>query len=202
MTELLSHPALYIAVQRLIGATRARRLIIENEIAPGPGWRVLDIGCGPGYLAPLFGGASYVGVDTCDAYIRYAKAHYAAWGTFHCFEITDETIRQFQNYDVVMLFGVLHHLDDPDAVALLTRLRLALKPGGKMITLDGYFSSDMSPWRRYILRSDRGKFVREEPAYRRLALSAFNQVDTQRFDHLFYIPYNLLVMSCRQTQAP
>ena len=39
-------------------------------------------------------------------------------------------------YDVVLLTNFLHHFDKPTCVGLLTKIRSALKPGGKVATLE------------------------------------------------------------------
>jgi SAM-dependent methyltransferase len=39
-------------------------------------------------------------------------------------------------YDIVMAFGVLHHLDDAEGRELFRGARRALKPGGRFVTLD------------------------------------------------------------------
>ena len=48
--DALKFPSLYLLSQGILGAKRARKKCIEEYARVEPGMRVLDIGCGPGYV--------------------------------------------------------------------------------------------------------------------------------------------------------
>lgn len=58
------------------------------------------------------------------------------------------------------------------------------------------FTGNQSWLVRFLLKSDRGKYVRTEPAYRVLATGVFGQVRTFVAHDLFRIPYTTLIMEC------
>ena len=53
LRALLTSPAIYEAVQRLMGAEQGRRAFVATYMAPKAGDRILDVGCGPAELAAL-----------------------------------------------------------------------------------------------------------------------------------------------------
>lgn len=77
------------------------------------GLRVLEIGCGEGRLAAMlsFAGARYVdAIDYSSEAIAIAKQHINLENVrYHCGDYRELTDR----YDVVVLQGVLEHLDNP-----------------------------------------------------------------------------------------
>src|SRR5205823_7002829 len=92
--------------------------------------------------------------------------------------------------------GVLHHLDDKEAIDLFQVARAALKPGGKLITFDGCFCEGQSRIARYLLERDRGKFVRTAEAYVALARKAFENVEVTLRHDLLRLPYSHIIMKC------
>jgi len=157
--------------------------------------RVLDIGCGPGYLVEYFPDAEYVGIDIDEKYIRYAQRRYAGRGHFASMYVTRDSLKTFEPFDVVVLAGVLHHVSDSEAVSLLAALRDALKPGGKVVTLDCCYVLNQSRIAKFLIDNDRGKFVRDPASFESLARSAFTTVHSEIRQDLFQIPYTLLVIT-------
>src|SRR5215472_1682745 len=78
----LKVPSLYNAFQGAIGGNLLRRKLIENHVRPRAGDKVIDIGCGPAQALRWFPGVTYVGLDTNEAYITFAKRTYGNQGTF------------------------------------------------------------------------------------------------------------------------
>jgi arsenite methyltransferase len=134
---------------------RAQRTRVIELLAPQPGWRVLDVGCGPGHLvsdlADAVGGRSRVqGADVSE--------HMIALGAQ-------------RNLDLVQLSGTALPFDDAsfDAVvatqayefverlpAALGELSRVLRPGGRALILDTdwdtlvWHSSDPARMRRVL----------------------------------------------------
>lgn len=112
------------AIQNALYAGRARR--VERARGRGPG-RVLDVGCGRGWLLQAFQqrGWTVQGTEISESAAAHArevlKLPVAVGGL-------EDLNLPAEQYDAVTLWHVLEHLPDPHA--LLTEARRLLKPGG------------------------------------------------------------------------
>jgi SAM-dependent methyltransferase len=171
-------------------------LLITEHVHPGPGVRILDLGCGTAELLDHLPATSdYVGVDVSHAYIKQARERFGSRGEFRVGDATsiDDDLRDF---DIVLAFGVLHHLDDAQARRLLDRAARALKPGGRAVTVDPVFTPEMSPIARYVIAHDRGQHVRGPDAYRALCDGTPFDVSVRVRTDVLRIPYAHCVMDC------
>jgi len=190
----LSNPSVYLLFQGMLGATRARRQCVEEYVRPSYGQRILDVGCGPGYVSEYVEGMDYVGFDTNRAYIDYAKSKYGHRGCFFCQELDDAAVGQLEPFDIVIMNGLLHHLKDNAVVELLQRVKRVLRSGGRLITLDCYYTEGQNFIVRKLLQMDRGKYIREEKDYVTLASKVFDSVVTHIRNDLMFVPYPLIIM--------
>ena len=115
MKAILNHPALYQAYQNAGGFFGARVKAIADYLTLRPGMRVIDIGCGPGYiLRHLPPGIDYIGFDIDQAYIEHARRSFGHLGTISLPLFRCGCRPEFAGADVVMMNGVLHHIADED----------------------------------------------------------------------------------------
>jgi ubiquinone/menaquinone biosynthesis C-methylase UbiE len=197
--RLLANSFLYSSIQRLLGATGMRRTFIHDYLRPKRGMRILDIGCGTADILDQLTDIDYVGIDSNEHYLRRAKKRYGRRATFlHC-RVDDnlDFVIASESFDVVMANGVLHHLTDEEARALLSLSRRALKPEGRFLSFDGCFEPRQSRIARYFLSKDRGRFVRTREEYITLARGEFAEVSAGLRSDLLKIPYTHLIMECR-----
>lgn len=193
---VLSHPVVYEAFQRIMGAKRGREWIVRDLIRPFPGMRVLDLGCGPAeILSSLHADVAYTGYDMSAEYIAAAKAKFSDRGTFHCRLLEHAEVATLERFDLVMGIGVLHHLDDDTARQFMTLAKAALKPGGRMLTLDACYAPKQHPIARFIISKDRGQHVRDEAGYRALAEGIFTSI-AGAVRHWAWPPYTQWSMEC------
>lgn len=201
MKFLLRIPAVYLGIQSLLGAKQARKKTVDEFALPRAGERVLDIGCGPGFVIEYLPEVQYVGTDIDSHYIRYAQRTYGSRGEFHCMELNESNIGTLGQFDLVLLNGVVHHIADEQVHELFGLIRGCLTPSGRLVTLDGCYYPSMSPISRMLIRNDRGEHVREEAAYLELARKHFSRVDFSHRKDLFRVPYDALVMVCYPKQS-
>jgi hypothetical protein len=91
---------------------------------------------------------------------------------------------------------LLHHLDDSGARKLIEHLHSRLSKGGRLITVDPAYWPGQSRVAHYLVSSDRGQNVREDTAYRDLAVTVFSQVSVVRRGDLLNIPYSHAILEC------
>ncbi len=98
------------------------------------GWRILDVGCGTGHklagLALAYSRASFVGLELSAASVSIAR-RLMAWHHLHHVDIQHGDLLTWtpqEPYDIVLAFGVVHHLEDPQRG--LSILGQALKDDG------------------------------------------------------------------------
>jgi len=117
--SILSLPSVYRLFQTLVGAHRARIVCVERYIRPKASDRVLDCGCGPGILLEYLPAVDYVGIDIDEKYIAATRRRYGDRATFRLGAVEQETIHEEDHYDLVLAWGLLHHLDDDQASEFL-----------------------------------------------------------------------------------
>jgi cyclopropane fatty-acyl-phospholipid synthase-like methyltransferase len=178
-----------------VGGDKRNRVLVRDFICPQPGNRVLDIGCGPGTMAPYVPDSEYVGFDASAEYIDHAKRRFPQM-RFVCQRVSQYTLVERDYFDIVLALGVLHHLDDNEALNLFQIAHDAMKPGGRLVTIDGVWTDDQSRAAKYLLSRDRGRFVRSEAGYKELAAKVFSNIESSIRHDLLRIPYSQMILKC------
>ncbi len=123
------------------GSEHHRRLAIPalmDLLQPSAGEQVLDIGCGPGVLAPHVAraGARYTGVDASRKLIRFARRHHGAHGCFvegDATRLAQSAAVEAGGFDAVAFLLSIQDIDPlEDALASAAE---ALREGGRMVLL-------------------------------------------------------------------
>jgi hypothetical protein len=76
--------------------------------------------------------------------------------------------------------------------------RITPKTGGRFVSLDACWVSNQGFLSRYIMSKDRGRNVRTEQAYRRLAGKVFKNVDAWVDTKPMRIPDVTVVLECQK----
>ncbi len=103
-------------------------LLLARLPEPGRGRRVLDAGCGNGYLAEILASRGYrvTGIERPEGVTRQIpdEIHFIPADL-------ERPLPALGEYDVIVCADILEHLRDP--AGLLTRLRRHLAPGGHFL---------------------------------------------------------------------
>lgn len=125
------------------------------------GW-VLDVGCGPGSLVTKVGCRRVIGVDLSA---RRASAVRRSNGVSIRATAAQLPFADGQ-FDAVWSGGLLHHLADDIARAVVSEIMRVTRPGGHAVTFDSVLPEPA--WRRplawAVRRLDRGRYVRTQVA--------------------------------------
>jgi SAM-dependent methyltransferase len=194
----------YNLFQDLVGATKARRWVSERFWQARAGQKVVDIGCGPGSIVHMLpAGVKYVGFDISDEYISSARAKFEGdpdkmFLVGVAEDYVDDLPAQMQGADLVIINGLLHHLDDDAALTALKLARASLAPDGRLVCLEACFLVSQAPMARWVLKQDRGKNVRTEPEWKALVVQVFEKSESYILTGLLRIPYTLIVIEARR----
>lgn len=110
----------------------SRRLaIIHRMVAPRPGDRILEIGCGGGHVLQLFPEAELVGVDVSGIMLDKAKRNLAGYSVELLKGELDQLDLPPASFDKVICTEVLEHVVEPEAV--LAGARGLLRSSGRAV---------------------------------------------------------------------
>jgi SAM-dependent methyltransferase len=196
--RLLSIPAVYSLHSNLFGSADLKRSYVDRILQVRRGDRVLDIGCGPADILPFLGDVDYVGFDGDAAYIERARKAFGDQAQFEHRLVSAEVTDDFAPFDLAIATGVLHHLADKEAHDLFAAAFRALKPGGRLITCDGAYTSSQNPFARFLIAMDRGEHIRTPAEYEQLARLVFEAVTVEVRTDLLRVPYTHCVLYCRR----
>jgi SAM-dependent methyltransferase len=134
---LLALPAVYRLFRRIVLGDGGR-IYMADYVKPVKGEKVFDIGCGPGDILEYLPPVDYVGFDINPKYIEAAQHRFGGRGRFFCGDVGLSSLDEGAGtFDLALVTGVVHHLDDDHAGRLFELAHRALKPGGRLITFDG-----------------------------------------------------------------
>ena len=193
--SLLSNTFFYSLVQRVMSGTSFREKIIKKYITKH-NVKVLDIGCGPAEILDVLPEIQYYGFDINPIYINSAKKKYKNRGKFYCKKFTSRDIKKLPKFDHVLLFGILHHLDDDEIKNLMMLVKKILKKGGNIITEDPILIEKQNPIAKLIIKKDRGNNVRNKKEYIKIIKKYFKKINSKIY-HQKFIPYTWFVMLCK-----
>ncbi len=195
LRRVLSIPAIYNLFVRVVSGNGQSRYVTEY-VRPEVGDRILDIGCGPSNILEYLEGVEYVGLDLSPRYIDSARKRYGHRATFYCKKVGRDTFNESSSFDIVLANGLIHHLNDREAISFCQLARTVLRSGGRLVTMDGCYLEGQSAIARFLISMDRGEYVRTQDQYLTLADTAFPDIRTNILHDMIRIPYTHIIMDC------
>ena len=198
MRRLLSIGTAYNTFIYLIGKFGFARLYLFAKYIPYcPGTKVLDLGCGPGTNTEFFQPADYLGIDISEAYISKARQAHPGFN-FACDNFLDLDESFNESYDLVLMSGLLHHLNDEMFMEFMAKSYALIKKGGRLIAIENCLHQKQSKLKRKLILMDRGKYVREVEHTRRLIEQTDFNSQISIEEDLLMIPYSHLIATCQK----
>ncbi len=198
--SILSIPSFYTFFQKIVGADYTYNTFVNNYVRPSVGDSILDIGCGLADILSYLPSVEYTGFDASQKYINTARKRYGDRGNFICDLVSSIDFKYKSYFDIVLVLGVLHHLDDVEAAKLFEIADTALKPGGRLVAIENCYTENQSPCARWIISKDRGQNVRNEKGYLELACNLFPNTSHNIRHDLLRIPYTHIIIESTKTQ--
>ena len=200
LRKVLENSYAYKLFQKLIRPNVPAGSVMRRYIPQmGKGKRILDLGCGTAEILKfLHGEESYVGIDYNDNYIAGAAKEYQNRKTarFISADLNAYASTCTEKFDIVLMIGVLHHIDDQAIEMTMKSIRRILDPNGEFISLDCCYSKQMNPIARLIVSLDRGRHVRHEDEMTSLMNRYWKNVWYEKRTDTLKLPYNVIAFKC------
>jgi ubiquinone/menaquinone biosynthesis C-methylase UbiE len=109
--KILNFSKVYDLLQKVAGSDRVYRYLINEELK---GSTLLDIGCGTGTIAKFLPiDVDYLGYDFNEKYIDFARKQFHNHPNINFLLLNAyEYLELEKKFDYILVFGLLHHLDD------------------------------------------------------------------------------------------
>jgi len=154
---IFSDPKRYVWIRTLfLGGLPTRPVLTLLTATPDD--VIVDGGCGDGFLAEQIPFAKYLGIDSDAVSIEHANRRGVPHATFICCNVLDYPYEQYRPSKVI-LYGLLHHLNDADCIRLLNSLASSVSKW--IVTLDPIYTK-YHLVNNILCKLDRGQYVRTE----------------------------------------
>lgn len=194
--KLLRFSFVYKTYQFLVIRKSTYKFIYQNIFKTDNTSIVLDCGCGPAQYRNLIKCSKYIGIDFNKKHIEMARKKFSN-DTFYIDDILNFDFKKITGYSDVLLFGLLHHLNDSNAKELIKNLSNNLKDDGKIVSIDPVYMESRNIYisvANFIASKDQGNFVRTEKEYIKLIDPSIFRTETKIYDNLLRIPFHHNVM--------
>ena len=159
--------------------------------------RVLDFGSGIGHHSQLFQGKQYLGIEPSESCVLSAERLYKdSNATFLVGDHTALKSLTEGTFDLIFAIGVLHHIDDLVFNEFVEQAFRLLKPGARLMTFDPVLHQHQRKLSKWVVKQDRGQWVRTENEYLTVIKKFFlDNTDSRIYSKLLRIPYDHILIN-------
>ncbi len=195
--DFINNPIIYKIIQKIMSGTSFRKKIINDHIKK-KNLKILDIGCGPAEIVDYIPDCEYYGYDIDKRSIEYAKKKYSNKKyKFFCKIFNKNELKKLPKFDYIILFGILHHLNNNEISSILNLCKKIMKKNCKILTEDPILIKNQNIIAKFLIQKDRGMNVRNKKEYLFLLKSHFKIVKYKIVPQLF-IPYTWFTTVCKK----
>ncbi len=178
-----------------MSGTSFRNNIIKKNIKKTK-LKILDIGCGPAEILEHIPQCEYYGYDIDRRSIKYAKNKYKKKNFhFFCKKFEKSDLKKLPRFDVIIFFGILHHLNNFEVDQLLRLCKKKMGKNSKLLTEDPILVEGQNMVARFLIKKDRGMNVRKRGEYINLLKKHFRKIKS-KIVHQSFIPYTWFTTTC------
>ncbi len=196
--KCLRIPLVYKSYQNLITKSNTYENIYKNIFKSDNDSLVLDCGCGPAHYRKYLNCEKYYGIDFNKKHIKKAQQRYPN-DEFINGNVISYDFSQLPKFSDIIIFGLLHHLNDQNSINLINKLLTQVQDSGKIVAIDPVYvfeeSSFYNKIANYIASKDQGNFVRDESGYKDLVEYTNGRLEQKVVKNLLRIPFNHNVIS-------
>ena len=203
LKRILKSQVGYRLFQDLIGSTRATKKLVEDYLGDTSNLSVIDIGSGDSNILQFINPISYTAIEPNPSYIQAATKQFGDRVTPIHIKIGDPKLNALNlKADLVLILGVLHHLDDNLAKTCLSFARQCLKDSNSRVFIfEAVLTPKQNPIARFLIKNDRGKNVRDRDGYQNLLGQFFSNHQVEVRHDILRIPYSHFLATARHEDA-
>jgi len=193
--NFINNPVVYKIIQKIMSGTSFRNNIIKQNIRK-KNLKILDIGCGPAEILEHIPKCEYHGYDIDKRSIKYAQRKYHQKNFhFYCKRFNGNELKKLPKFDFIIFFGILHHLKNEEASAILNLCKKKMKKNSKLLTEDPIFVERQNFIAKFLIKKDRGMNVRKKSEYINLLKKHFRNIKPKIVNQSF-VPYTWFTTVC------
>ncbi len=197
--KVLEIPSIYAWFQSMIAKKDAREWFLNQYIGDTTDKRILDLGCGTADILDYIKNEKlYVGIDNNKSYIEDNRKKFSQRKEckFYYTDLNAYSDKVTQKFDIVLMIGVMHHIDDNAVNGAMKRIKRIIADGGIFVSLDACFTKGMNPIARILCMIDRGRYVRYAEDYISTQKKYWTDVKYDiRTDTLRFLPYSVIIFT-------
>jgi ubiquinone/menaquinone biosynthesis C-methylase UbiE len=131
----------------------------------------LDLGCGTAEFCRCFAPEKYLGIDISEKYVAFAKKRYPQYS--FAVAVGQNLCLRSQRFPQILINGVIHHLSDQAALAVLAEAHRVLADDGGLLLIEDIETNSTSLLSRMIHALDEGENIRGHRQYEQLVCKLF-----------------------------